>query len=117
MEANVLDAKITEVLENECGLRFPAECYGAIVPEDFRIVFKAGYKQAREEMNLQTMSLADMLLTQRQEGRQEMVEWIPQLIQGIKDAMWKDDWGVKGVLYEDMLDSLVRKLVKAKLKE
>ena len=40
------------------------------------ISFKAGYKQAREEMNLQTMSLAELLLTQRQEGRKEVVEWI-----------------------------------------
>ncbi len=29
----------------------------------------------------------------------------------------KDDWGIKGVLYEDMLDSLVKKLLQAKLKE
>lgn len=50
-------------------------------------------------------------------GIREMAEWIPELIQGIKDNMWDDDWGVKGVIYEGMLDTLVKGLVKAKLKD
>lgn len=50
-------------------------------------------------------------------GINEVVEWIPSLIQKIKDNMWNDDWGIKGVLYEDMLDKLVKKSVKIKLKD
>ena len=50
-------------------------------------------------------------------GIREVAEWIPKLIEKIKNNMWEDDWGIKGVLYEDMLDSLVKKLVKEQLKE
>lgn len=50
-------------------------------------------------------------------GIREAVEWIPELIQAIKDAMWEDDWGVKGVIYDGQLDALVRRKVKDKLKE
>ncbi len=53
----------------------------------------------------------------RKAGIKEVVEWIPELIQTIKDAMWEDDWGVKGVIYEGPLDALVKRKVKAKLKE
>ncbi len=58
-----------------------------------------------------------MLHQAKQAGIKEVVEWIPELMKTIKDAMWTDDWGVKGVLYTDMLDSLVKKQTEAKLKE
>lgn len=38
------DMKVREVLEDECGLGFPAEYYDAVDPEDFRKVFRAGKK-------------------------------------------------------------------------
>ncbi len=51
------------------------------------------------------------------EGIREVVEWIPELIKKIKDAMWEDGWGVKGVIYEGPLDSLVRRAIKTQLKK
>jgi len=41
-----------------------------------KIMYKAGYEQREKEMNLQLVSLSDMLLTQRQAGIREVVEWI-----------------------------------------
>ena len=46
-------------------------------------------------------------------GIKEVVEWIPELIQQIKNVMWEDDWGVKGVIYENILDSLVERQLQA----
>ena len=68
-----------------------------------KISFKVGYKQAREEMNLQTMSLAELLLTQRQEGRKEVVEWLQthpyyKRMFGESPFEWqvqKKEWGIK----------------------
>lgn len=51
MEAKdtVMDLKIAEVLEDKCGLKFPAEYYDCIDSEDFRQVFRAGQEFRREE--------------------------------------------------------------------
>ena len=38
--------------------------------------FKAGYKQSREEMDIQLTSLADLCLEHRKGGRGEVVEWL-----------------------------------------
>lgn len=40
-----MDTEIAEVLEKECGLKFPAEYYDAVDPEDFRKVYKAGIRK------------------------------------------------------------------------
>jgi len=37
---------------------------------------KAGYKQKEEEMNCQSVSLADLCLEHRKAGRKEVVDWI-----------------------------------------
>jgi len=51
-------------------------------------------------------------------GIREVVEWIPSLIEEIKQEMWADDWGIEhSVIYSDMLDALVKRIVQAKLKE
>jgi len=51
-------------------------------------------------------------------GIREVVEWIPSLIEAIKKEMREDDWGVEhSVIYPDALDELVKRVVKAKLKE
>ncbi len=51
------------------------------------------------------------------QGRKEVMDWIPELIKEIKSKMWIDDWGVRGVIYPDILDELVKKETKKKLKE
>ena len=49
-------------------------------------------------------------------GIREVVEWIPQLINRIKEAMWNDDWGIKGVIYPEQLDGIVTEALQAFLK-
>ena len=71
--------------------------------DDFQKIVRAD-RQAQAEISFKA-------------GIREVAEWIPKLIEKIKNNMWEDDWGIKGVLYEDMLDSLVKKLVKEQLKE
>ena len=72
-------------------------------------------------MEAKDITLVEKLVKAEERGRKagikEVVEWIPQLINQIKEQMWKDDWGIKGVIYPDQLDSLVKKALKAKLKE
>ena len=41
----------------------------------YRAGEKAGYDKAREEMNLQTVSLAELLLNKRQEGIREVMKF------------------------------------------
>ena len=78
------------------------------------ISFKMGQNQATQKYREMIVRLIVPATKReaRQAGIREVVEWIPQLIQAIKDEMWNDDWGVKGVLYVDMLDELVNKLMK-----
>lgn len=48
---------------------------------------KAGQEQAREEMNLQTTSLADMLLAQRKAGmEEERAHWVKEIESQVKGA-------------------------------
>jgi len=83
-----------------------------------KIMYDEGFKAGRDSRKGEIEELMSMAFRDGERiGTRKVVEWIPELIQKIKDNMWKDDWGVRGVLYEDMLDSLVKKLVKAKLKE
>ena len=62
------------------------------IPDVIRMAAKVGYKQAREEMNLRTASLADLLLAKRKEGIQEAVEWIKDY--GLNEYYWKDELGI-----------------------
>ena len=65
-----------------------------------KLSFKAGYKQAREEMDIQLISLADLCLEHRQEGRREVVDFTNSFWSG-KD-IWKHpegqaklkEWGI-----------------------
>ena len=97
-----------------------------IQPNDLKLAaaeisFKAGQETERRELNYcekHKLYYCDCCPNCFEEkGIREVVEWIPELIQGIKDKMWEDDWGVKGVIYEGQLDALVKRKVKAQLKE
>ncbi len=92
--------------------------------EQAEVSFKAGWQEgwdsAKKELetNPEILRIArEELNAQKQVGIREVVEWIPELIQAIKDKMWEDDWGVKGVIYEGQLDALVKRLVKVQKKE
>ena len=39
------DSKLKQVLDEECGIDFPAEYYDGIDSDDFCIVFKAGMRE------------------------------------------------------------------------
>ena len=72
------------------------------------IAGKAGYEQAREEMNLQSTSLADLCLEHRKGGIKEVVDWIEDnkfsLVAmdnycdfGVDNAKWQaklKEWGI-----------------------
>lgn len=49
---------------------------------------------------------------QRDLSDREWVETITQLVEKIKGEMWNDDWGIKGVIYPDMLDKVADKFLK-----
>ena len=55
---------------------FIEDIANTIAQAQAEISFKAGYKQAKEEMNLQLKSLADLLTTHRKTARQEVVDWV-----------------------------------------
>jgi len=55
------------------------------------IVFKAGYKQSREEMDIQLTSLADLCLEHRKAGRGEGLECIKGEIEKVENDYQTDD--------------------------
>jgi len=72
-----------------------------------KISLKAGYKRAREEMDIQLTSLADLCLEHRKGGRREVVDYIDSWIIGgsececivvdISTLDWqaqKKEWGI-----------------------
>lgn len=83
--------QMVEVLHNAarpCPMEFQDEPrIRAIAKAQAEISFKAGYKQAREEMNLQSTSLADLCLEHRKAGQESVrEEWNDAMDLGLKEA-------------------------------
>ena len=133
-----MEARDTVITDREIIIKLMEKFYGFDPQMDFNeettkiikeaqaeISFKMGYNQAESEFELKfnpdylnfQKGVAKGKIIGRQTGIKEVVDWIPELMQEIKKSMRKDDWGIKGVIYEDMLDSLVRKQIKVKVKE
>jgi len=55
------------------------------------ISFRAGYKQAREEMDIQLASLAELCLNHRNEGREEGLKCIKGEIEKVENDYRDDD--------------------------
>lgn len=93
-----MEAKDRKNLEQEILKQYPGLNPEMDVDWDIvEISFKAGYEGAKEEMNLQTASLADMLLKHRQAGTREVMEPSDELLEigrkAIEDVLvdWRDN--------------------------
>lgn len=74
------------------------------------IAFKAGAKE-------QERIWSEVFEDGKKAGRREVVEWIPELTEALKDKMWKEDWRLRGKFFENMLDRLVEREVTAQLEK
>lgn len=55
---------------------YPLPCHKCGMPLSKESeIFQAGYKQKEKDLNLQMVSLSDLLLKHRQAGRKEVVDW------------------------------------------
>ena len=59
-------------------------------------------------IRLKAVAQAQRVLDMEHEQKR-VKEAIDALVTDIKKAQWKDDWGVKGVIYEDMLNKITKK--------
>ena len=84
-EDTVMSSKRADQIYEERRILLNSACCGC--PEDYiepvlkaqaELSFKAGYEQAREEMNLRSTSLADLCLEHRKGGMKEVVEWLEE---------------------------------------
>ena len=59
------------------------------------IAERQGFERARDEMNLQTMSLAELLSDRRREGRKDVVGWIEGERLNQNPSVWYSRWQAK----------------------
>lgn len=63
------------------------------------ISFEAGYKQAKEDMDIQLVSLAELCLSHRKAGIKELMEWVianePRTIFVSEQQEFKAKWQAK----------------------
>jgi len=102
-ETVMSDTGIGDLLDLEMEYRYPCSDGSETITIDCRQVAKAQAKL--------TWDIAEKA------GIKKVVDWMPELIQQIKNCMWSDEWGVKGVIYENILDPLVERQLQAFLKK
>jgi len=84
------------------------------MPDDLTPSQQQLYEQIKPYLEAQAKLTWDIA---EKAGIKKVVDWMPELIQQIKNCMWSDEWGVKGVIYENILDPLVERQLQAFLKK